>query len=436
MKGLFVIALVVWIIAAIWRSKTRREQVNRSWDAVRSAHGLQMTRASAFAEPTLRGELGGYRVAVDTVTHGNGKSRTTYTRYRVHYPKIGTELHLTREIPLVSTLGKMFGGQDHEIGDAAFDAKVVVRGPSESKAREYLTASRRRAIERFLSAHKRAVITESNASFETVGLETRSEGVEHGLRRLLDLARELAPAGVAVEHLTRPPSMTAAATGVAAALGATLIKHNVPRPNAWDDVRDEFAPEGHLQDAREPVVDDPPPPAEPPQSAEPAAVNDLPGEPSEQPLVVGSVPEMPELPSIDPDASDAPHAPPPGSARQHDVCATLFAEGSGLTSARDIFETDYADMFVHWTGELKSARHYYSDMVFGNDPGTRAEVSVARVPSAYLGEREIVAVVQLPEGVDKQLAPRVGTAVTFEGDLASMDAFMRQVFVRNATVID
>ena len=67
-----------------------------------------------------------------------------------------------------------------------------MRAPGEAPAKQFLTAPRRRAIERFLTSHRNAVITESSATFETAGLETRAAGLERGVRLLVDLARELA----------------------------------------------------------------------------------------------------------------------------------------------------------------------------------------------------------------------------------------------------
>jgi hypothetical protein len=232
---------------------------------------------------------------------------------------------------------------------------------------------------------------------------------------------------------------------VAAALGAVAFASPGTLPEPWNDDReeaqgDERPPEPQAAPGPEPRAEPETLPApEPAESAgpvEPEETTDESPDADTPVIAVGSVPEMPEVPSIDPDAESAADTVPTSSVRQQDVCETLFAEGRGLSDARDVFASDYADMFVHWSGELKSARHYYSDMQFGNEPGTRVEVSIARVASGILGEREIVAVVQLPDGAEKELADRIGETVTFEGDLASMDPFMRQVFVRNAAVID
>jgi len=146
---------------------------------------------------------------------------------------------------------------------------------------------------------------------------------------------------------------------------------------------------------------------------------------------------MPEVAPVDPDAPSANAAEEDvmPSGRQQEVCAALFSEDSGLSRAKDVFEADYASLFVHWKGELRAARHYYSDLVFGSEPGTRAEVMVAKVKSGILGEREIIAVVQLPVDVEREVVSRVGDHVTFEGDLATVDPFMRQIFVRNARIV-
>jgi hypothetical protein len=443
LDGFFIILVIGAIAVGVIHASKQKKRANAAWADVARRNGMRHSPGSWMSQPSMRGHVDGYLVSVDTVSRGGGKNSQTYTRYRIHYDKIGVKLRLTREVPVMSALGKMFGGQDHEVGDKAFDDKVVVRGPSEARAREYLTEPRRRAIRKFLSSHKHAVITESNATFETVGLETGEGRLQRGIRLLVELAEELRSDGVGQGTA---PGQKAAAAGVAAALGAVATAapdtdtEPEPEPEPAPPWEDFDLPEAAVE---EPVPDPPLEPTPEPVVAEPAPEPVAPVPPPELPpetarFEVGDSPPMPEVPSIDPDAG------PPAaeteeeamiSGRQQDVCEALFVDDGGLSHAKDVFASDYDGMYVHWSGELKSARHYYSDMTFGSAPGTRAEVVVAKVASGILGEREIVAVVQLPDGAEKELKDVLGQHVTFEGDLAKVDPFMRQVFVRNASIV-
>ncbi len=143
MKTLFLLAISAAVVYAIVRSAKERRRTKDAWAAVARERGLELRSGGAFARPSMSGIHDGYRVMISVVMRGGGKSRSSYTRYRVHYQELGAAMRLTREMPILSALGRFFGGEDHETGDAAFDDKVVVRAPRPQQTLAYLTRERR-----------------------------------------------------------------------------------------------------------------------------------------------------------------------------------------------------------------------------------------------------------------------------------------------------
>ncbi len=112
-----VLLLIVLIGYFAWRSHKRTIE---TWRQVGAELGLGVSAGSGLSRPTLNGNIGGLPVKVDTYTQRSGNSSTTYTRYRVSFPPLGMGLQLKRE-GIFSAVTKLFGIQDVEVGDQAFD---------------------------------------------------------------------------------------------------------------------------------------------------------------------------------------------------------------------------------------------------------------------------------------------------------------------------
>jgi len=74
-----------------------------------------------------------WMVTLDTYTVSTGKSSTTYTRMRAPYINAdGFRFEIYRK-NIFSSLGKLFGLQDIEIGDTDFDENFIIKGNDQSK---------------------------------------------------------------------------------------------------------------------------------------------------------------------------------------------------------------------------------------------------------------------------------------------------------------
>ncbi len=118
------------------------------------------------------------------------------------------------------------------------------------------------------------------------------------------------------------------------------------------------------------------------------------------------------------------------------MCETLFGTDRMSHEIKQIFEDRFDGKAVRWQGKLDRVSTYAFDGLFGFDPGTKAVFEVYEAEGSPYGGRTVQAVVQFPADAIDVLRPRTGEEMTFEGTLLSCDAFMRNLFVANARVVD
>ena len=83
-------------------------------------------------------EVGPWAVTLDTFTESSGEHRTTYTRLRAPYVNRDGFRFKVYRAGFFTSVGKMLGMQDIEVGNAAFDEAFVVQGNDEAKAKALL----------------------------------------------------------------------------------------------------------------------------------------------------------------------------------------------------------------------------------------------------------------------------------------------------------
>jgi len=120
---------------------------------VAEANGLRFHEGGVFGGSCkVEGELDGTRVVIDTYTSGGGKNKSTYTRLRLRDLQVDPSLSVGAE-GLFSFIGKAVSGQDYEVGDRAFDDKVLVRGDNPPEVAATFDAVTRKAVYRAVT-HK------------------------------------------------------------------------------------------------------------------------------------------------------------------------------------------------------------------------------------------------------------------------------------------
>ena len=183
---IFVGAFGLIALIAAWSKKVRQ-----AWEQAAERLGLRYERGSLFKSGSLRGQVDGFSVVVDTFTRGSGQHSSTYTRYRVRYPSLELGLELSRQGAL-SGVAKFFGAQDIDVGQASFDRNVTVKGRRPAEVRDFLTPERRVRVQRALSADSSCKIDDTQIQCVRSGTESQTERIVSTVRKLTRLAHALA----------------------------------------------------------------------------------------------------------------------------------------------------------------------------------------------------------------------------------------------------
>ena len=189
----FIIFAAIPIIAflVILGITKHQKKINRAWQQAASQLGLRAHPAAFLSSRKIDGTHNGYSIKVDTWSTG-GKNSTTYTRYRVRFPEpLRLGLKLTRQ-HFFSGITKLFGAQDIEVGDDAFDDAVVVKGFDSGRVTAFLTPSRRLRIARLLTTHHACEIDDHEVHWSARGVESNAISLVANIRHTLHAAMHLA----------------------------------------------------------------------------------------------------------------------------------------------------------------------------------------------------------------------------------------------------
>ncbi len=475
-----ILILFFFLIAAvvIWSHTQKSAKADTAWTEAAGRMKLRYSRKGPFGARRLSGDVDGYRVLVKTRKRSTGNSSTTYTHYELHFGTVGFDYKLKRAKSL-SGVAKFFGAQDIEVGSEEFDRAVVVQSDKPKRVRHLLTPERQKAVLQLLLTYPGTVVKNGEIEWEEKGLATSAAKLEGVLRRFVRVARTLEGLpDVLPPEFEAPTSAEAPPAGVVARapeVSSLPVGDHAPGPSA-DDLVEHGGPVHRL----EPVYE-PPTSAEPPSTREPATQAErveeqlpsrvhAPG-PVEVELVLPDPEPSPVPPVLPPlatqsrptedAASDTPASLPTssletqalgGSALEHDaprpapaagealdadaaeVCEDLFGGNQLGTAVARLFEEHYQDAVVTWTGTLERLDPYYSDFVFGQGPGTKAQLQIHRLEGDF-GTRSAEALVQLDADASEALRDRIGQPLTFRGRLVKCEAFMRRLLVADGVLV-
>ncbi len=416
MEGFVLIALLVAGGVAIAASATakRRGVVNAAWGSAASNRHLLFKPAELLSGPEIVGTLHGCRVRIDTVSRG-GDNTKKYTRFRVEYPwPLGLDLKLT-ERGTLSGIAAFFGGQDIETGDAHFDERVVVKGADAKGVVRFLTPARRQRILDLLRAFPKAVVKDSEITWERQKVLDTTFALLEPLDRMVALSRHFTGEREAEEFVHHARDVTArsakhATTGrskqpPAAPAAAVVIGEggvqivDLPRPEIEPASEPLSVPEQHSAD-------------EPRETLVPLPDREAAAAP-------GSAPGVPD----EPVEALTPRA----------LADALFSPSVMSYQLAEVFEARFRGRRVRWSGTLTSVTPYPFDRVFGNTPGLKATVKVVE-STGPTGRQSVQAVVRLPRELQTSLRALVGKPIVVEGELEACDTFMRSIFVTGGRV--
>ncbi|MBA2661553.1 MAG: hypothetical protein H0U74_04615 [Bradymonadaceae bacterium] len=132
-------SIIALVTGAILAGKFyANNKTNEAMGLVANTLGLHFIAAGWLTRASMSGKHLGIEVSVFEDVRGSGKSKTRWAVYRATIPKqrVPVGLVLYRE-GFGSKIGKLFGGQDIQVGDAEIDQALIVRGAQVAEIREF-----------------------------------------------------------------------------------------------------------------------------------------------------------------------------------------------------------------------------------------------------------------------------------------------------------
>ncbi len=140
----FIGAFVLLAVVLIAFSVQQRNAAIAAWQRFSQETGIALT--GTYPMTSFHGSFRGATISLRHEMWRGHKNRRHYRHdLAVQLPIHTNDLSVTRE-GLFDTVGKMFGGQDIQIGEPRFDAAFRIRGSSEELARDVLTPGVRAAL--------------------------------------------------------------------------------------------------------------------------------------------------------------------------------------------------------------------------------------------------------------------------------------------------
>ena len=414
MSGLIFLIIIGVLAAAISIGMAQAKKTNEAWAAVAKQLDLVFQPGQLFTRPRISGMHKGCSVLVTTFSRRHGKSQTTYTRFRVSYQQsLDMGLRLTKQ-GMLSGIGKFFGTQDIEVGDQGFDDAIVVKGRDPDRVNEFLTPSRRLRAARFLTTYRGSVIDDLKVEWERRHVERDPDKVRRMIDRMANLANHMTDSRADDAKIDR--AIEARQEG---RLDEALeMVREVPAASDENDGLDLRVFEGEILLAT----------GQPQAAAETLAE------------VYKQDPEDVEaLKLAEHAASRSESTEEPAAADVEldvrDVCEKLFDPENMSSETAELFETNYRNKEIRWRGTLSNVRSFTFDLVFGNEPGTRAVFEIHQVGTQSFSGRPVQAVVHFPASEEEPLRAQMDKELEFEGTLISCDAFMRNLFVGGGKLV-
>ena len=189
MEAFFLLITLVIMAVAILYDQHKRGEMERAWKSVARSRELDWTPGGFMSTPSLRGRQDDYPVEVSIKMRSQGKSSVPYTRVHVMTKRPVPEgLSVSRE-DFTDAIGKMFGGQDIQIGDMMLDPKLRFRSSAPETTKALFADPQLRSALMVLLAHTSWSKQEvTNTVLEVKGRAT------YALEPLIDDALKLARA--------------------------------------------------------------------------------------------------------------------------------------------------------------------------------------------------------------------------------------------------
>jgi len=203
------------VLAALlgWQWYRRRSAI-RSWSAVAAEHDLIFFEPGWFGEFSMSGTYDGVSVEVYTETRSTGKNSTTYTVYAASLPKRVPVDMVVHNEGMLSQVGKLFGGEDLEVGEPEVDDAFIFKTDHPTELLEFFDTPEVVDAFRNLARTDHSVQIEyGSIQIERRRLEPDRAPLERGLQVVTGFARDLADGPERGAEVSPAGEETAPSTG-------------------------------------------------------------------------------------------------------------------------------------------------------------------------------------------------------------------------------
>ncbi|MEM7160904.1 MAG: hypothetical protein AAF487_00560 [Bacteroidota bacterium] len=108
------------------------------WTEVAEELGVEFYYGGFFGRDEFIYEYKAWKIYLDKITKGSGKNSRNYTRLRVPFYNLsGLKFEIFEE-NFMGSIRKLFGNQDIELKDKAFDDRFVIKGNDEKSIQQFL----------------------------------------------------------------------------------------------------------------------------------------------------------------------------------------------------------------------------------------------------------------------------------------------------------
>jgi hypothetical protein len=259
--------LLMAAAAFIWQAKVQK-RIRENWTAFAHAHGMHYTGNTRSG---MHGVFGNTPVKICTRTEGSGKNQVTYTDFITDLgAPLPNGLAFHRET-FMSRLGRAFGTQDIQVGDAALDQALIIQGSDVPGIVRLLTTPEvRTAILSTFARHSdlrlrngQLTVTRTGTIYARADLNAMGQALDYVAQTINIAANEIAghapvvqpPPPLVQQTRRRPRPQNTAARAPAPAAAAAAVPAAVAAP----------APQPVAAAAPAPVPEVAPEPAPPPQ---------------------------------------------------------------------------------------------------------------------------------------------------------------------------
>lgn len=171
----------------------RRSQAKKAWSSLAGRHDMQFFDGGWFGEFGLSGTYRGVDVEVKTETRGSGKNKKTYTVYQASLPGGVPFGLIVYDEGFFSQVGKLFGGQDIEIGHPEVDDAFIIKSDHPAEVHRFFDDRRvRQAFLRLAASGQDIHVEHGQVEIDERGLETSIDDLRRNLDLVVHFSQDLA----------------------------------------------------------------------------------------------------------------------------------------------------------------------------------------------------------------------------------------------------